>query len=458
MKVLGLADTHISAQITLGGAAPTVAGEPLVLAQSRRTMSWIAGVALDHDIDLIVHAGDVYESARPTPAEEAVAVNAVIELAEVAPTILLTGNHDRPKGGGVHALEPLRNIAPGRLVIADTPDPVFVVEHDGELLVQHELASEARLRAVVFPLPFPEKSRTAALTSGTDELNIAISVGLEALLAGHAVAAAEYRARGIPTIVALHGTMRGASFGCRVAPLGDIAVPVADYWHAFDVHVAGHIHQRQHAPGTVLSGYVGAPDRMDFGEANDVPGVAVFDVQHHDIAPPGTRFFEYDAGCMVVHEEHVPNPDARVYVTIDLGSLDEPTPLRAVLAAGPDAARLYRPDRAAGLAAVPSVPAGSGAGEPDPEDGVRDETVYRVRGDLPPDEHALLASVIRSWRAQRYIVANETTVAAGDRARVQIEEADIADTERLVDRVLVARPDLLPHRALVLEGLADVLG
>lgn len=430
MKILAIADTHISERMTLGGASPTVDGEALVLVQSRRTMSWIAQVALEHRVDLIVHAGDVYESARPTPAEEAVAVAAFIELSEVAPVVVLAGNHDRPKGGGVCALEPLRHVAPTRLRIATDPTPIFVERREGYGARFRSSWHRGRppsddTMAVVFPLPFPERSRVEA--QDAEARNGLISLGMEQILAAHAQQA---RMMPVPTVVAMHGTMRGASFGDRVAPLSDIAVPVVPHWMAFDVHIAGHIHQRQRAPGTVLPGYVGAPDRMSFGEASDTSGVSLFELttRSRPWSPCDGPSGEQRRHGRVV-ETHIPNPQARRYETIDLGAVNEETDLR----------RLLLTDGADALDIEP------------------DETVYRVRGELLADEHQAVAAALRSLRAKRVIVANETTVRSSSVARTKVDGFADGDVGALVDAVLDSRPDLAEDRELILDGLAAVM-
>ena len=52
--------------------------------------------AREHQPDLIVHTGDLFDVVRPAYQEMARAVNALQELAVVAPVVVLCGNHDSP--------------------------------------------------------------------------------------------------------------------------------------------------------------------------------------------------------------------------------------------------------------------------------------------------------------------------------------------------------------------------
>lgn len=408
-KILVVSDTHVSDRMTLAGTAPTVDGKPLVLEQARRALAWVRDTAADLDVDLVLHGGDVYDEPRPSPAAEAVVVDWLIEMTEIAPTIVLVGNHDRPSGGGTHALEPVRNLSPDRLLIADDADPVFLLGPVGltpSRITRNRsmLGAADAARLVVFPIPYPEKARARAMAADADEANLAISGGLEAVLADCAGQTRYWQLNGVPCALLMHGTLRGASFGQRVAPLSDVQVPAAEWWPAFDVQACGHIHQRQPCPGRRdLPGYVGALDRMDFGEADDVPGVALYTVTPGE---GGER--------AAVQVEHIPYPGARQYVTIDLDTSPAPDTL-----------------------------------EPG-------ETVYRIRGALEPDEHARVGTLVRSWRGRGCIVANQTTVAAEDRARVDVSAEDALSREALVDRALEARPDLLEHRQLVIDGLGEL--
>lgn len=288
LKILAIADTHVDDAIRLGGLKPvTEAGRPLVLEQAERTLQWITEVAARERVDLILHAGDVYERPRPTPASEAVVVNALIDWAEIAPTVVIAGNHDRPVGKGVTALEPLKQLAPGRL-------------HIVEFACALQIGPFA-----VYSMPYPNKAAFARDAATAEEATGMLSKGLEAILMDFARQARESDAL---TVLLYHGTLRGASFSeYQVAPLSDVQMPTQGTWEAFDVQACGHLHLRQDAPGTGgLPGYIGSPDQQSFGEEDQAKGVSLFTIDDDDMVT-----------C-----ELVPNPHQRQFVTI--------TPARAL--------------------------------------------------------------------------------------------------------------------------------
>ena len=185
MKILAIADTHISDTMSLGGTHPMEGAEPRVLAQGRRMLGWFANLAAELEPDLIVHAGDLYDSPRPGPAVESVVTEALIMLSEVAPVVLLVGNHDRPQGTGVHACEPLKHVAPGRLFVADMPDPIYFFE-DRYLQPQQWLAGapspNRSPRAVIYPIPYPARAGVAVSSSSPEMAMGTASTALDQIL------------------------------------------------------------------------------------------------------------------------------------------------------------------------------------------------------------------------------------------------------------------------------------
>ena len=98
-------------------ASPTVPPRPSGAARVLHTSDWHLGVAVrneprspDHDAriaelielaaqaqpDLIVHTGDLFDGPRPPMPDFGRAIRALRSLAEIAPVVLLAGNHDSP--------------------------------------------------------------------------------------------------------------------------------------------------------------------------------------------------------------------------------------------------------------------------------------------------------------------------------------------------------------------------
>lgn len=276
MKILAISDTHVSADLALAGCRPQTPQGPAVLVQAAAAFEWAADLAMEHRVGLIVHAGDLYETPRPGPAAETVAVEGLLAFSRVAPTVIIPGNHDTPVGGGVHALAPLRSIAPGRLVVADTPQPIGQVAW-----------------ANVYPIPYPHRGAYGVPGGTPEEVRAHVSAALDRVLTAHALDA---ETGGDPAILLYHGTIAGARFRPhQIAPAHDMQIAADGRWDAFDATICGHIHARQDVPGMPgRLAYVGALDRHDFGEEDDTPGAVLYDTEARTatvIPYPGARHF-----------------------------------------------------------------------------------------------------------------------------------------------------------------------
>lgn len=413
MRILCTADLHVDDRVSLAGLCPTDrdTGEPLVLTQARRTLAWIAREAREREVDLILIAGDLYDRPRPSPAAEAVAAAWLSDLCEVAPVVLLLGNHDRGNGPEAHALEPLKHLRPGRLVVLDRPDPVGVVTGDqwGEHFAD-PAKTRVALDAVIYPLPYPSRSYLAASSLSPEDTAARMSVALDEIVLAHATAA---RLRQDATTILLgHGTLRGAAYNeYQTVPLSDLQIG-CDHFEAFDLAVWGHLHKRQRAPGCTWAGeptvefthgYVGSPMRQDFGEEGEPHGISVLD----------------DASgvwrCEFVH-----NPTDRHFWTI-------------------------RADRFVDLGLDPEALNG-------------EDCVLRVVGETSPEQYDLIAAKVRALKGGGAIIANNCQVIRPDRARVAMARGDLG-LEPVLRAACESREDLRPHadvivaRARALEGV-----
>src|SRR5688572_9881939 len=56
----------------------------------------IVAIAREHKPDLIIHAGDLFDAVRPPYEEMTLGLDTLRELAAIAPTVVVCGNHDSP--------------------------------------------------------------------------------------------------------------------------------------------------------------------------------------------------------------------------------------------------------------------------------------------------------------------------------------------------------------------------
>lgn len=419
LRILAVADTHVDDRIALAGMNPAdpETGEPLVLAQARRDLAWVAEVARAERVDLILHAGDVYERPRPSPASEAVAANAFDAWCDVAPVIVITGNHDTPQGSDAHALEPLRYRRPGRLHVVDRPAPLAVLRglHGPRITIldpSDERADGPHRLATVYPIPYPRRAYLAGLVDGVEETNGAISAALDRVMLAHAAAARAARANGTAAVMLGHGTLRGASYSAyQTVPLTDVQIGT-EHFDAFDLHVWGHLHQRQDAPGWAgrFGAFVGGLNRHDFGEEGEAKGVYICDVST-------------GGGSTHVERAFIENPHARIFQTLtaeafEASMLGDPT---------------FEPVRGAIAASV----------------------VWRIVGEVDEARSEAINARVRGLKAAGVLIKNETEVARVERTRVAIERPDLG-IFGAVAAACNSRPDLAPNADAITSRVAEL--
>jgi len=419
LRILAVADTHVDDRMSLAGLSPvdSESGEPLVLAQARRMMRWVGEVARATEADLIVHAGDLYERPRPSPAAERVAAEAIDDWCTVAPVVLLLGNHDRPHGEEAHALAPLRNRRPGRLYVADTPAPVLCDVWASAAGVSHFSALDLNAAGepgsiVIFPVPYPSRSYLAEqVEGGADAVNAAVSQALQQVLTRHRVVAGQVRQQGAAALLLGHGTLRGASYRPhQTVPISDLQIG-SDGFDAFDLVAWGHLHQRQGVSGwpETMHGYVGSPDAHDFGEEGEPKGVTLFDLPG-DGGPAAHRFIEY--------------PGARKFRTLTAEDFDAKFDPEAEQASFAD---------------------------------LCGETIYRVVGDVSPEVFERIATRVRQLKTAGWIIRADCAVVRESRARVESTH-EILGMEGAVRAACQSRPDLAQNTDSILARVAELRG
>ena len=411
---------------------------PLVLSQARQTLGWIGRVAQDERAELVLVAGDIYPDPRPLPAAEAVVQEAFASWADRGALVLvLLGNHDRPNGQGTHALEPLKHLRPGRIEVLDTFSPLALMRRhrrDDLFVCPFTEPSAARgyggeIVGWIFPVPYPARAAAAEASGSAAATSGVLAAGFNAILAAHAqlVPLCRAVAPDAPCILFGHGTLESAAYSdYQTVPLADSPISTETF-PAFDLAVWGHLHKRQAVASPVVGdvpgldgdgklfthGYIGSPDRMDFGEEFQAKGVSTFVRELHERSDGGLA----RRWSCAFHR----NPDARNFVTLDPGELREHFDELKREAADGDQSWVYRvtsPDR----------------------DGVTEAANDEV------------GALVRELKAAGVTVANACKVARPDRARVE----DIATElgfEGVLSAVFVARPDLAQDEEAIRDNV-----
>lgn len=226
-----------------------------------RLHTWIADDARARGVDVVLHAGDVFER-KSTPAERNAFAAWVTRVASFAPMVIVRGNHD--------AVDDLQIF--GGL---ETANPVIIEENAG----MHPISTENG-NAHIACLAWPRKAALVASGEFGDDEGAA-GRALRAILSGfrdELESAERVMARHtdgtdrFPRILLTHAMVRGSVtsvgqplVGCDMElGLEDLALAGAD------LIALGHIHMPQDWDvAGVPAVYPGSPRRTAFGEVED---------------------------------------------------------------------------------------------------------------------------------------------------------------------------------------------
>jgi exonuclease SbcD len=260
MKILHTGDWHVGK--VLKGLAR--------LDEQRAVLAEIVAIAQREQPDLVAVAGDVFESAAPSPDAQALAWRTVLDLrATGADVVVIAGNHDP-----ADAFDALRPVFAGLgITVLGRPRRV----DDGGVI---EFTTRRGEHAVVALLPFVSQRgvvKAAELFAlDLSELAAVYATRLTRLIE---VLTASFRTDAVNLLVA-HGTVRGGKHGGGerdAQTVFDYTFP-ANVFPASASYVAlGHLHRRQELPAPCPAWYAGSPFGVDFGEELDTKGVILVD-------------------------------------------------------------------------------------------------------------------------------------------------------------------------------------
>jgi len=212
-----------------------------------RVHQWIAEDLARRRVDLVLHAGDVFERTS-TPRERREVANWIRAVTAVAPMVIVRGNHDRPGDLSLFA----------RL---QTRHPLVVEERAG---VHHVAGCN------IGALAWPTKASIVQLAESGQHGEQLAGDALRAVLRG--LGAEMELGEGAPKVLLAHAMVRGSRVSTGQPLLGcDLEIGVEDLRLASaSFYALGHIHCGQNWPG--LDGdvvYPGSPRRTAFGETEE---------------------------------------------------------------------------------------------------------------------------------------------------------------------------------------------
>lgn len=262
MKILHTSDWHVG-KVLKGQSR---------LTEQIAALSRVVDVARAEQPDLVIVAGDLYDTATPTADATRVVTRALSALrATGADVAAIGGNHDN--GPALDALRPWADAAGIALrgaVRESAKEHVLAgVTRTGEpwrLVALPFLSQRYAVRAIeMFDLTDAEATQTYA-----DHVARLLST----------LAAAAFGADTV-NLVTTHLTVVGAATGGGEREAHTImgyAVPATIFPAAAHYVALGHLHRAQTVPGPCPAHYCGSPLAIDFGESENTPSVSVVEV------------------------------------------------------------------------------------------------------------------------------------------------------------------------------------
>jgi DNA repair protein SbcD/Mre11 len=276
MRVLHTSDWHVGKALRGRSRA----------AEHEAVLAEVADIARRDAVDLVIVAGDLFDSATPTPEAERIVYRGLLDLAEGGrPVIVVAGNHDSAQRLG--AVAPLSEGSGIHVASAVRPPG------DGGM-VQFAARGE---RAQVALLPFPSQRYvvTADLLLSGDAADAHAAYADRVVRILRALTE-PFRADTVNLVVAhlmvMGGTMGGGERGAHT--VFDYWVPATAFPAAAQYVALGHLHRRQQLAGPAPLHYCGSPLQLDFGETANEPAVNLVDV--HPGLPADVRAVSLTAG------------------------------------------------------------------------------------------------------------------------------------------------------------------
>ena len=260
MRLLHTSDWHVGKRIRGHSRAD----------EHRDVLAEMVEVAEREAVDLVAVAGDLYETAAPTPESEHIVNDALLRLAEIAPVVAVAGNHDNPRR--LSAIESLLRL--GRITLVAEPRPPdrggCVELTVGGTPVRVALLPFVSQRAIVRA----EQLMTNAAYENAQLYGERLRLVVEALCA-------PFDADHVNLVVA-HAFVTGgmAGGGERAAHLVDeYGLSAVDFPPSASYVALGHLHRAQQMLGSTTIHYCGSPLQLDFGEQEQAKQVNLVEVE-----------------------------------------------------------------------------------------------------------------------------------------------------------------------------------
>lgn len=258
MRILHTADWHLGR--SLEGRSR--------LAEQAAFLDELVDIVNEEQVDLILVAGDNYDSVNPPAAAEELFYDSIARLSDAGqrPIIIIAGNHDNPER--LTASDPLA-----------ARQGIHLVGLPTSLMIKIPIARVDE-EAFIYPLPYPSEARLKELLSAEmDEqvLRQAYSARIGQLLQAKT---AIFSPKTV-NIVMSHIYVMGGAESESERPIqvgGAYTVDTAALAVNAQYTALGHLHRPQTLKADTLVRYSGSPLAYSFSEAGQSKSVTIIDV------------------------------------------------------------------------------------------------------------------------------------------------------------------------------------
>jgi exonuclease SbcD len=280
MKLVHFADLHLG--VERYSRLDPETGLPSRLLDFLGALDQLVDYAIAEKVDLVLFAGDAYQSREPGQTHQREFAKRIRRLTEAGiPILLLVGNHDMPNAlGRATSTEIFDTLGVTRVHVANRPGLHRIATPSGEIQV--------------IALPW---LRRAALLSREDGQGLTfedVNARLSGILSDIIKRLAADLDPALPAVVCAHVWVQGASPGSEHSMiLGDehTLLPSSLTPPGVDYVALGHIHRHQIVSQTPPVVYAGSLERVDFGEEGHDKGFYVVDI---DPAKPAGERASYE--------------------------------------------------------------------------------------------------------------------------------------------------------------------
>ena len=228
--------------------------------EHRAVLDEIVGLAAEHSVDLVLVAGDLFETAAPSAEAEGIVYRALLEMAGTgADVAVIAGNHDNSRK--LSAVAPVFEAA-GRVHVVSRP---LRPDDGGVLRLRTRSGEDVRLamlpfvsqRGIVRARDLMESAAYENAQAYAERMRLVI----EALASGFE--------SGTVNVLMAHAFVHGGQLGGgeRAAHfIDDYALSGQAFPAAAGYVALGHVHRPQRIAGPGRIHYCGSPLQLDFGE------------------------------------------------------------------------------------------------------------------------------------------------------------------------------------------------